>query len=236
MDIRFQGPYGVYHSNYDSFNWMDKFGDPTYEYHVALASVMGLLTLRLSDAPVMSFRFEEYAENLYTYAQDLKGFIPEVLKSDRADSFAPLFSAIQAYMSSASEIDAEIRDAEATVRGQTRTCRQWHRQLFLQSDALYSTSHGNMFMDCPQLKTLNLSSLNDRIMFAERHFLDPDGIPGREWYKHVVYAPDEWAGYSAAMFPSLKDVLKSGNMSAIVERVERVSKVLRAAAGQLLAP
>jgi N-acetylated-alpha-linked acidic dipeptidase len=211
---------------------MAKFGDPTFEYHIALASVMGLLTLRLADAPVMSFRFEEYAESLYTYAKDLKGFITQEVNGD--DSLAPLFSAIQDYSSSASKIDAEIQDAEAAVHGQARRCRQWHRQLFLQSDALYS-SHGDMSMDCPQTKALNLSSLNDRIMFAERHFLDPEGIPGREWYKHVVYAPDEWAGYSAAMFPSLKDVLKSGNMSAIAERVERVSKVLRAAASQLLA-
>ena len=126
MDIRFQGPYGVYHSNYDSFNWMAKFGDPTFEYHIALASVMGLLTLRLADAPVMSFRFEEYAESLYTYAKDLKGFITQEVNGD--DSLAPLFSAIQDYSSSASKIDAEIQDAEAAVHGQARRCRQWHRQ------------------------------------------------------------------------------------------------------------
>jgi N-acetylated-alpha-linked acidic dipeptidase len=39
---------GVYHSNYDSFYWMEHFGDPTFEYHASLTRVWGLLTRELA--------------------------------------------------------------------------------------------------------------------------------------------------------------------------------------------
>ena len=36
-DLTFDGPYGVYHSIYDSFTWVDRVGNPGYYYHAAMA-------------------------------------------------------------------------------------------------------------------------------------------------------------------------------------------------------
>jgi hypothetical protein len=44
----FNGDYGVYHSAYDSFYWMDRFGDPGFHYHVAAAQLWGTLAMRLA--------------------------------------------------------------------------------------------------------------------------------------------------------------------------------------------
>jgi N-acetylated-alpha-linked acidic dipeptidase len=52
MDLSIEGEKdgydGVYHSIYDSFYWMEHFGDPTFEYHAALTKVWGLLTRELA--------------------------------------------------------------------------------------------------------------------------------------------------------------------------------------------
>src|SRR5690349_9372652 len=40
-DMSFNGDYGVYHSAYDSFYWMDHFGDPSFQYHVAVSQLWG---------------------------------------------------------------------------------------------------------------------------------------------------------------------------------------------------
>ncbi len=37
LDVGFSGDYGVYHSRYDSFQWMRRYGDPDFAYHAALA-------------------------------------------------------------------------------------------------------------------------------------------------------------------------------------------------------
>ena len=35
---------------YDSFDWMKNFGDPSFEYHRTMATVWGLVALRLADS------------------------------------------------------------------------------------------------------------------------------------------------------------------------------------------
>jgi N-acetylated-alpha-linked acidic dipeptidase len=66
-DMGFGGDYGVYHSAYDSFYWMDKFGDPGFKYHVAAAQLWGTLTLRLAEADGLSFDYTDYARQVRDY-------------------------------------------------------------------------------------------------------------------------------------------------------------------------
>ncbi len=66
-DMGFGGDYGVYHSSYDSFNWMEKFGDPGFVYHVAAAQLWGTLALRLADADGLSFDYTDYATQVREY-------------------------------------------------------------------------------------------------------------------------------------------------------------------------
>jgi len=66
-DMGFNGDYGVYHSAYDSFYWMDQFGDPEFKYHVAAAQVWGTLAMRLADADGLSFDYTDYANQIRDY-------------------------------------------------------------------------------------------------------------------------------------------------------------------------
>src|ERR1700752_3798036 len=63
-DMGFNGDYGVYHSAYDSFYWMDHFGDPGFKYHVAAAKVWGTLAMRLAEADGLSFDYTDYATQI----------------------------------------------------------------------------------------------------------------------------------------------------------------------------
>jgi N-acetylated-alpha-linked acidic dipeptidase len=66
-DMGFGGDYGVYHSSYDSFYWMDKFGDPGFVYHVAVAQLWGTLALRLAEADGLQFDYTDYAKQIRDY-------------------------------------------------------------------------------------------------------------------------------------------------------------------------
>jgi N-acetylated-alpha-linked acidic dipeptidase len=66
-DMGFNGDYGVYHSAYDSFYWMDHFGDPDFKYHVAAAQLWGTLAMRLADADGLSFDYTDYAWQIRDY-------------------------------------------------------------------------------------------------------------------------------------------------------------------------
>ncbi|MGC2729615.1 MAG: M28 family metallopeptidase, partial [Candidatus Sulfotelmatobacter sp.] len=59
-DISSGGPYGVYHSVFDDFAWFTKFGDPDFVYEQQMARVFGLEALRMADADVLPYDYEEY--------------------------------------------------------------------------------------------------------------------------------------------------------------------------------
>jgi N-acetylated-alpha-linked acidic dipeptidase len=45
---------------------------------------------------------------------------------------------------------------------------------------------------------------------AERALLDPEGLPGRPWYRHLVYAPGTATGYAPDPLPGLAEALRGG--------------------------
>ncbi|KAK7203103.1 hypothetical protein BZA70DRAFT_300106 [Myxozyma melibiosi] len=71
-----------YHSNYDSFAWMDKFGDPTWEFHTTMVKIWGLLLLQLSEQEVIQFDIGEYARSLSTYFERIKSKINDIAEEN----------------------------------------------------------------------------------------------------------------------------------------------------------
>jgi len=96
-DMGFNGDYGVYHSAYDSFYWMDHFGDPGFNYHVAAAQLWGTLAMRLADADGLSFDYTDYAKQIrefFTEAmrlariRNLAGSLDDKSMTSAIDDFA----------------------------------------------------------------------------------------------------------------------------------------------------
>ena len=96
-DMGFGGDYGVYHSAYDSFYWMDHFGDPGFQYHVAAAQLWGTLAMRLAGADGLSFDYTDYANQIRDYFKEafrlarirnLAGSLDEKSVNDAVDDFA----------------------------------------------------------------------------------------------------------------------------------------------------
>jgi len=66
-DISSTGPYGVYHSVFDNFAWFKKFGDPDFVYEQQMARIFGLEALRMADADVLPYDYNEYGKEVAVY-------------------------------------------------------------------------------------------------------------------------------------------------------------------------
>ncbi len=66
-DISSSGPYGVYHSVFDNFAWFRKFADPDFVYEQEMARVFGLEVVRMADADVLPYDYEEYGKEVQVY-------------------------------------------------------------------------------------------------------------------------------------------------------------------------
>lgn len=68
-DIGSEGPYGVYHSVFDNYNWFIKFADPTFVYEQQQARVFGLEILHMADADVLPYDYQLYGREIVSYLE-----------------------------------------------------------------------------------------------------------------------------------------------------------------------
>ncbi|HEV2491462.1 MAG TPA: M28 family metallopeptidase [Terriglobia bacterium] len=164
LDMIFDGPYGVYHSVYDDFDWMARYGDPGFRYHAAMSRVWGLLALRFANAGVLPLDYSIYASEVSAYLRDLKKLAP-----------------------------AEFTRVE--IEPLIEKCQVWH-------DAAARVREQISALNTPDSA---LPAINTALMAEERALLKPGGIPGRPWFRHLVYAP--LPTYEAETLPGLREAL-----------------------------
>ena len=73
----FGGQGGVYHSQYDDYAWMTKFGDPGFQYHAAAARVGTAMLLRVANADVLPYDYSEYAKTMRRYIPSIERAVSE---------------------------------------------------------------------------------------------------------------------------------------------------------------
>jgi N-acetylated-alpha-linked acidic dipeptidase len=101
-DLSFEGPYGVYHSIYDTHEWVSRIGDPGFRYHGALVQLWGVTALRLASADVLPLDYQ-------AYARELEGFVAE---TERRWIRRPMDLALESL--------APVREAVAELRNVAR--------------------------------------------------------------------------------------------------------------------
>jgi N-acetylated-alpha-linked acidic dipeptidase len=209
LDMIFDGPYGVYHSLYDDYAWMARFGDPGFRYHAVMSRLWGLLTLRFANADLLPLDYTLYAAEVAAYLQDLEKITP-------ADFFAreiqPLLQACQAWRKAASAASGEL---EAWRRGEHRS---------------------NASQPRPAGGNAATEEFNASLMAQERALLAEEGLPGRPWFRHLIYAP--LPSYEAETLPGLreallaKDLERAREQAALLRRaIDRAGEILKQRAG-----
>jgi N-acetylated-alpha-linked acidic dipeptidase len=63
----FGGAGGVYHSQYDDFAWMSRFGDTSFAYHAAAARIAAGMALRFANAEILPYDYVEFARTMQRY-------------------------------------------------------------------------------------------------------------------------------------------------------------------------
>jgi N-acetylated-alpha-linked acidic dipeptidase len=61
----------------------------------------------------------------------------------------------------------------------------------------------------------------------------PEGLPRRPWYKHTIYAPGFYTGYSAKTLPGVREAIEQGNWPEASQQIEVAARRLEAFADKL---
>jgi N-acetylated-alpha-linked acidic dipeptidase len=218
LGLEFDGPYGVYHSAYDDFFWMNHFGDPGYRYHTLMSQLWGVLALRLSNADILPFDFATYASNIRQFVNDLgknNSVILSGATASRGEAVAQskdpssACATCQARTSSSTALDLKgvenaISDFEAS--GQR-----------LNASITHALSSGSID---PKLA----ATINHGAMQVERNWLNPDGIPGRPWFKHILYGAR--FTYAHLELPGLTEAVEKQDWPVAQQQAEILRQAL----------
>ncbi len=104
IDMTFDGPYGVYHSMYDNYQWMSRVADPGFHYNTALARVWSVLALRLANAEILPMQYSRYAKAVPSYLEAVEARLP----ADRKVRFDAARAAAARWEAAATRFEARL--------------------------------------------------------------------------------------------------------------------------------
>jgi N-acetylated-alpha-linked acidic dipeptidase len=134
----FGGAGGVYHSQYDDYAWMSRFGDPGYVYHAAAARIAAAMALRVANADVLPYDYVEFARTMRHYLPPIDSAFARRHWST-ANPTGPLRDAIDRMEESAATF-ATARDAALASGVGKDALEQANRSLLRVERALTRTS------------------------------------------------------------------------------------------------
>ncbi len=222
---------GIYHSTYDSFDHFIRFGDPKFAYGVALAQTAGRIVLRTADADVLPMRFADLAEATARYAGEVgrlvdserdeatkvKGLVDHgayKLAADPQETYLP-----PTVPDPVPRLDfTAITEAVAGLRKSAKAY-----------DTAFERLAGGDFL----LPSGEIMQLNALLQGVEQTFLSKNGLPGRPWYQHMLYAPGLYTGYGAKTLPALREAVELRHWADATAYIPIVADALNAASKRL---
>jgi N-acetylated-alpha-linked acidic dipeptidase len=211
---------GTYHSAYDTPWFEDKFGDKGEVYGPILAQTAGTVVLRVADADILPYDFTILANTVSEYDAELKGLVKS-LQNDAArrkqnidvglykltdDPENPVHA--PGLLSAPPDLDFSALDHSIAALGKAA--------------AAYHAATANL----PALIPAKRKDINAELALAERHLTSEQGLPGRPWIRHLLYAPGTYTGYGAKTIPGVREALEQGRYQEAQEQLAVVSTAL----------
>jgi len=215
-----EGVGGSYHTLYDTFEHFTRFRDPGFRYGVTLADLAGTATLRMANAGLLPFRFSGLADNLQRYLEEVETLADEQrekaeringliidgsfeLAADPQKTLQPPAALPPVPFFNFAPLQNVLADLDAVAE---------------QLDAALAAGQVNG----------NLVEINERLYRSERMLTSADGLPGREWYTHQVYAPGFYTGYGVKTLPRVRESIEAELYADVNDEIAATAAVLEA--------
>jgi len=194
---------GVYHSAYDTYEYYSRFGDPGFAYAPALAKIVGRIVLRMADADVPLARYNDFAETVSRYLDQVKKLADT--KREAAETQAKMLAANAYHLSD---------DPTKTSGPPTALKRVPHFNMAPLENAIDHLKRSAKAYDTTLAakgagqSTATKAKLIELARQTEQTLTVDVGLPGRDWYKHLIYAPGRYTGYDPKTLPGVREAIE----------------------------
>ena len=216
---------GIYHSIYDDFYWYTHFADYDFVYGRALSQTGGTAVMRMADADLLPFQFADFADDVKMYVHEVEKFagqqrdeIQERNQKIQEGVFEATADPRETWVTpKKEELPPHLNFAplDNAVEDLSRSSAEYQKALDRAS------ANGGAV-----LASASLQEINGLLIQSERKLTTPEGLPGRFWYKHELYAPGAYTGYAAKAIPAVRENLEQKKWKEAEQAAARVAQVL----------
>ena len=217
---------GIYHSIYDDFYWYTHFSDTDFTYGRALSQTAGTAVMRLADADLLPYDFTGLADTIHRYLDELQ----KLLQTEK-DEAVERNQELQEGVFSAT---ADPRKISTPPPAEEVPPHLNFAPLQNASDALthsaerYQKALEKVSADGELAVSPNvLQALNEQLMQSERKLASPEGLPGRPWFEHLIYAPGAYTGYGVKTIPGVREAIEQKKWKEADEQMMRAANALQ---------
>jgi N-acetylated-alpha-linked acidic dipeptidase len=216
---------GIYHSIYDDFYWYTHFSDTDFVYGRALAQAGGSAVMRLADADLLPFDFDDFADTVQMYLKELKALaqksqddirernreieegVFQATNDPRRPTVPPRVDTVPPHLNF-----APLENAVDTLN---RSAAEYRKALEKAS------ANGGA-----ELASSSLAEVNKLLIESERRLTSSEGLPNRPWFKHQLYAPGFYTGYAVKTVPAVREAIELKQSKQADEAIVVVARVL----------
>jgi len=221
---------GSYHTLYDTYEHFTTWNDPGLTYSATLPKVTGRATLRLANAQRLPFEFTGFADNIALYVSELEE-LADTMRDETAKNNELIDSGVYAAaLDPDKSLGAPVRHEPVPHFGFAPLKNALER---LQAAAI-------AFDTAAETSTVTSEEINNLLYTSERLLTRDEGLEGRTWYKHHIYAPGFYTGYGVKTIPGVREAIEqreyekvgpqveiaAGVLNAMAERIEKVTKAI----------
>jgi N-acetylated-alpha-linked acidic dipeptidase len=218
---------GSYHSIYDSFDHYTRFGDPGFDYGVALAETAGRVVLRFADADTLPLNFDNFSDTVARYVKEVTKLADEtrdeIAEKNRRvgeGTYTAVFDPTETYVAPRAETPAPAFDF-APLQDALKQ---------LQESA---KNYGAAAAGGRTLSRETQEQLDRILMGVERSMTRDAGLPRRPWFKHQIYAPGFYTGYGVKTLPGVREALEQHNWNEAAEQIKLAASTLSQVASEI---
>ncbi|MGD0580905.1 MAG: transferrin receptor-like dimerization domain-containing protein, partial [Bryobacteraceae bacterium] len=217
--------YGVYHSNYDTYAHYVRFEDPDFQYSLATVQLGGRMMLRLANAEVLPFRFENLAKTVAGYAKEVAKLADDMRQQTEFKN--------QQIRDGGLKIAADARRTYVVPAPREPVPFLNFAPLGNAVARLQTSVDAWSKADPTKLDATRAAALDAILMHAELALLNNDGLPKRPWYRHMLYAPGFYTGYDVKTLPGIREAIEQRDWRDVDTQIAHVAAALNALSSEI---
>ncbi len=218
---------GSYHSAYDTFYHVMHFDDPGLAYAATLSKVIGRLVMRAADAPRVPARYSDFAGTVSHYVDQVMDLASKQREKDRTLADVRREGAFKL---ASSPFDPTVAPADKGITPLIDMLALQNAADHLQraaADADALLGREDRLPGSTQVR------INAALANIDQLLIDPAGLPGRPWYKNLIYAPGTLTGYGAKTLPGVREAIEQRRWNDARAYVTRTAAVIENYANRL---